>query len=199
MADRLADHIFNLKFAAKGLYRQAAKTEREEKTELEKIRKALAAGKQDRATTFSENAIRKRNEQAQMLQSASRIEAVVSRLQTVQKTNNVVAIMGQVVKALDAALSKADPEAVSNAMDTFERQFENLDIRTSCVEEAMQNSVSKNIPSEQVKELIQQVADANNLDVSMSFENRAPKQKAPEQKVASQTEQLDQRLALLKK
>jgi hypothetical protein len=54
--------IFNLKFTAKQLSRAAIKSEKEEKSERLKIKKAIEKGNMEGAKIYAQNAIRKKNE-----------------------------------------------------------------------------------------------------------------------------------------
>jgi hypothetical protein len=57
-----AEHLFNLRFAAKELQRNAKKCEKDEKTEKNKLKLAIQKGNTENARIHAENAIRKKNE-----------------------------------------------------------------------------------------------------------------------------------------
>lgn len=71
-----------LKMTSKSLQRQSKKCEKEEKSEKLKVKKAIEKGNMDGARIYAENAIRKRSEQMNYLRLASRLDAVVARLDT---------------------------------------------------------------------------------------------------------------------
>eukprot|EP00873_Tetraselmis_striata_P034081 jgi/Tetstr1/454345/TSEL_004023.t1 len=167
--DKLLDQIFNLKFTAKQLNRQAAKCEKEEKAEKNKVKKAIEKGNMEGAKIYAQNAIRKKTEQINYLRLASRLDAVVSRLDTQAKMNMVNKNMAGIVKTLEKTLNSANLEKVSQVMDQFERQFENLDVQTEFVENAMGNQANLSTPEDQVNELVMQVADEHNLEVAMDM------------------------------
>ena len=83
--DKLLDQIFNLKFTSKQLVRSAKKCEKEEKEEKNKVKKAIEKGNVEGAKIYAQNAIRKKTEQLNYLKLSSRLDAVVSRLDTQQK------------------------------------------------------------------------------------------------------------------
>lgn len=83
--DKLLDQIFNLKFTSKQLVRQSRKSEKEEKSEKLKIKKAIEKGNIDGAKIYAQNAIRKKNEALNYMRLGSRLDAVVSRLDTQAK------------------------------------------------------------------------------------------------------------------
>lgn len=84
----MQDQIFNLKFTAKQLSRAAIKCGKEEKSEMLKIKKAIEKGNLPGAKIYTQNTIRKKNEQLNYMMLASRLDAVVSRLETQVRTNH---------------------------------------------------------------------------------------------------------------
>jgi charged multivesicular body protein 1 len=94
---------------------------------------------------------------------------VVSRLETQAKMTTIHKSFAGIVKSLDRALASNNLEQVSTTMDQFERQFENLDVQSECVEAAMSASTSLTTPPEQVAALLQQVAEEHNLELSLDL------------------------------
>ncbi len=101
-----------------------------------------------------------------MLRLASRLDGVVSRLETQAKMNLVNKDMAGIVKSLEKSLNANKLEKVSETMDMFEKQFENLDVRTEFVEQAMGNTTALSTPPEEVAGLMQQIADEHGLELS---------------------------------
>ena len=85
-----------------------------------------------------------------MLRLASRLDGVVARLETQAKMNAVNADMSGIVKSLEKSLNTNNLEKVSETMDEFEKQFENLDVQTEFVEQAMGNTSALSTPPEDV-------------------------------------------------
>ncbi|GBL90849.1 Charged multivesicular body protein 1a [Araneus ventricosus] len=117
------------------------------------------------AKIYAENAIRKKNEALNYLRMSSKIDAVSSKVQSALTMKGVTKNMGSVVKALDKAINSMDLQKVSAVMEQFEQQFEDLDVRTSVVEDAMGSATTTSTPLAQVDSLIQQVAEENGLDI----------------------------------
>ncbi|KAI7837035.1 hypothetical protein COHA_009112 [Chlorella ohadii] len=195
--DKLLDQIFNLKFTSKQLVRAARKCEKEEKDEKLKIKKAIEKGNMDGAKIYAQNAIRKKNEALNYLRLGSRLDAVVSRLDQQAKMQVINKSMAGIVKSLDTALKANNLEKVASTMDAFERQFENLDVQSEFVEQAMQNQAVLSTPEDDVNMLVQQVADEHGLETGLSLP-QASGAKVPAQKVAAPEPDLAQRLAELK-
>ncbi|GIY56141.1 charged multivesicular body protein 1a [Caerostris darwini] len=126
---------------------------------------AIQQGNVESAKIYAENAIRKKNEALNYLRMASKIDAVQSKLQSALTMKGVTKNMGSVVKALDKAINSMDLQKVSAVMEQFEQQFEDLDVRTSVVEDALGSATTTSTPLAQVDSLIQQVAEENGLDI----------------------------------
>lgn len=170
MADRkLMDQIFNLKFTSKQLVRGSKRAEKDEKSEKLKVKKAIEKQNMDGAKIYAQNAIRKKNEALNYLRLASRLDAVVSRLDTQAKMQMVNKSMVGIVSALDRALANNNLEKMATTMDQFERQFENLDVQSEFVENAMSNQATLSTPEDEVNTLLQQVAEEHGLEVSLGL------------------------------
>mmetsp|Transcript_14835 Transcript_14835/g.64204 ORF Transcript_14835/g.64204 Transcript_14835/m.64204 type:complete len:210 (-) Transcript_14835:77-706(-) len=195
--DKLLDQIFNLKFTAKQLARTAAKCEREEKTLKAKVKTAIEKGNIEGAKIHAMDSIRKKNENLNMLRLASRLDGVVSRLETQHKMNMVNKNMSVIVKSLEQSLKDNNLEKVSENMDQFERQFENLDVQTEFVEQAMGNTTAATTPPEDVAKLMQEVADEHGLEFAANLPE-ANQEALPEAPAAQKEDVLSNRLAALR-
>ncbi|KAF2660530.1 hypothetical protein K491DRAFT_688279 [Lophiostoma macrostomum CBS 122681] len=151
--------LFNLKFTAKSLNRQALKAGKDETTEKKKLEKAMKQGHHDIARIYAQNAIRKQKEKLELLLLASRVDAVAGRVQTAVTMRQVTGNMGNVVKAMDVALKGMNLERISAVMDTFETQFEDLDVATGYYENATSSATAVGTPQEDVDRLMSQAAD----------------------------------------
>ncbi|MCO5573343.1 hypothetical protein L7F22_064765 [Adiantum nelumboides] len=197
--EKLLDQIMELKFTAKSLQRQARKCEKEEKAEKLKVKKAIEKGNMDGARIYAENAIRKRTEQLNMLRLSSRLDAVVSRLDTQAKMNVINKSMASIVRTLDSSLATNNLQKMSETMDAFERQFVNMEVQAEFVESAMAGSTSLSTPEDEVNVLMQQVADDYGLEISVGLPqpaNGAPV--AVQESKVSEEDDLSRRLADLK-
>ncbi|GFQ96288.1 charged multivesicular body protein 1a [Trichonephila clavata] len=161
----MQDLLFQLRFSSKQLERLSKRAEKDEKVQRNKIKKAIQQGNMEGAKIYAENAIRKKNESLNYLRMASKVDAVSSKVQSALTMKGVTKNMGYVVKALDKAINSMDLQKVSAVMEQFEQQFEDLDVRTSVVEDAMGSATTTSTPLAQVDSLIQQVAEENGLDI----------------------------------
>ncbi|KAB1253484.1 Charged multivesicular body protein 1b-2 [Camelus dromedarius] len=152
-------HLFNLKFAAKELNRNAKKCDKEEKAEKAKIKKAIQKGNTEVARIHAENAIRQKNQAINFLRMSARVDAVAARVQTAVTMGKVTKSMAGVVKSMDATLRSMNLEKISALMDKFEQQFETLDVQTQQMEDTMSSTTTLTTPQNQVDMLLQEMAD----------------------------------------
>ena len=135
---------------------------------------------------------------APLLQLGSRLDAVVSRLETQSKMSMINKSFAGIVTSLDRALSSNNLESVSQTMDTFERQFENLDVQSECVEAAMTSSMALSTPPDQVDALLTQVAEEHNLQLTLDMPATAPGVSLSSPAAAVANDDLEKRLEMLK-
>ena len=129
----------------------------------------------------------------------SRIDAVGSRIETAVRMGQLTKGMQGVVKGMDVGLASMNVEQLSKTMDKFEKQFEDLDVKSAYMDDAMNATTATSTPVDQVDQLISAVADQNNLELGEAFMEAGPlKQKVPEKQATTGTDDLEARLANLK-
>lgn len=191
-------HLFNLKFAVKELERNSKKCEKEERVEKTKCKKAIQKGNMEGARIHAENAIRQKNQALNYLRMSARIDAVASRVQSALTTRRVTQSMAGVVKAMDAAMNSMNLEKISGLMDKFESQFEDLDVQSSYMENAMSQTTTTTVPQSDVENLMQQVADEAGLELNMELPEGQMGSVGASTQVSQEQDELTQRLARLR-
>lgn len=189
----LEQSLFQLKFTAKLLNKQASKAAKEEIQEKAKVKKAMTQGNNDIAQLYAQNAIRKANERVNLLRLSSRIDAVASRVQTAVTMRSVTGNMTTVIKGMDKALQTMNLERISLVMDKFENQFEDLDALTNYYESATNNVNALTTPQEQVDELMSQIADEAGIEMKQGLNETKVEINSPPVSVI--TEEKEDRLA----
>ncbi|KAI9472611.1 Snf7 family [Coemansia mojavensis] len=186
--------VFNLKFLAKTLKRQSKTCMKDHDKETREVKKAMKSNNIEIARIHASNAIRKKNESINLLRLSSRIDAAASRIDTAAKMQRVTGSMGKVVGEIDRALQKnMNLDKVSQIMDTFESQSENLDLHAKYMEESMNSTTTMTTPQEEVDTLLQKVADEAGLEMSQELGGvHVPQEPLPED------DRLNERLANLR-
>jgi charged multivesicular body protein 1 len=165
---------------------------------------AIKEGNHEGARIYGQDAIREKNQALNHLKMASRIDACGSRIETAVRMNQVTSSMKGVVKGMDVGLKSMNIDEISRVMDKFEQQFEDLDVKTQYMEGAMNATTATSTPAEQVDELVQKVADANDLELGDAFREAGPIGKkvpsltAAPKKEEGVTDDLEARLANLR-
>ncbi|EDO41077.1 predicted protein, partial [Nematostella vectensis] len=198
MSSQMEKHLFNLKFAAKNLERNAKKCEKEEKAEKLKLKKAIQKGNMEGAKIHGENAIRQKNQSLNFMRMSSRIDAVAQRVQTAVTMKQVTSSMGGVVKSMDAALKSMNLEKVSALMDKFEKQFEDLDVQSAAMDNAMSSTTTLTVPQGQVDSLMQQVADEAGLELNLELPGSQQQGIGSASAASAEQDELSSRLAKLR-
>lgn len=192
-------HLFNLKFASKDLERNAKKCEKSEREEKVKLKKAIQKGNLEGAKIHAENSIRQKNQSLNYRRMSARIDAVAARVQTALTTKQVTTSMAGVVKSMESAMKSMNLEKVSQLMDRFETQFENLDVQSQVMESTMCNSSTLTTPQNQVDSLMQEVADEAGLELNMDLPSaQASAIGTPSQQASAEQDELSSRLAKLR-
>jgi charged multivesicular body protein 1 len=75
----------------------------------------MKQGHGDIARIYAQNAIRKQHEKLNLLQLASRVDAVAGRVQTAVTMRQITGNMMKVNRSLDVAMKSMSPERVSHA------------------------------------------------------------------------------------
>lgn len=190
-------HLFNLKFAAKELERNSKKCVKQEKLEKQKAKSCIQNGQIESAKIHAENAIRQKNQSINYLRMAARVDAVASRVQTAVTTKKVTTSMGGVVKAMDSAMKSMNLEKISGIMDTFEKQFEDLDVQSSYMENTMSSTTTVSTPQNEVDHLMQQIADEAGLELNLELPQPSSNP-ATSTAVSQEQDELTKRLAQLR-
>lgn len=185
------------------MQRASKKCEKNEKAAVTKLKKAIQQGNSEGARIYAQDAIREKNQALNCLRLGSRIDAVASRLETAVRMNSVTSSMKGVVKGMDKGLASMDVDKISNIMDKFEQQFEDLDVKAAYMDTAMNATTASATPVDQVDELVKMVADENNLKLGDEFGSMLPvgKIKEPEKKEEEEVpvqDDLEARLANLR-
>jgi len=195
--EKMEKSLFNLKFASKNLSRESKKCEKEEKAEKAKVKTAIQKNNTEGARIHAENAIRNHNQALNYLRMSARVDAVAARVQTALQTQRVTKNMVNVCRAMEGAMASMNLEKITEMMDRFEQQFENLDVQSNMMESTMQGTTTQFVPENDVNQLMQQQADEAGIELNLALphaENKTLQTTAVSQK----EDDLSTRLAALR-
>lgn len=161
----LADTVMDIRLASKQLEAASRRAEKDEKKERGKVAKAISKGNKEGAQIYAQNAIRKKHEALNYLKLASKMDAVASRLDTAEKSQQMSQNISRTIPQLNKALTDMTPEKMAQNMEKFEKIFEDLDVRTEYMANAIDSTTATATPVGQFDELIQQVGEEHALNV----------------------------------
>ncbi|CAF0917488.1 unnamed protein product [Rotaria sordida] len=192
MSDKLA---FQFKMQTKMLERQAISHDKQEKIERDKVKKALMKGNIEAGKIHAENAIRHHSESLNCKRMAARVDGVQARVANSAAQRQMAASLKQTVALMSKVTANMPLTETSKLMDSLEKNFEDLEVKTKVMDDAMQNATSVQQPVDQVANLMQEMADEAGIELNLNIPS-APSTVA----AAARTEQdeLTQRLAKLR-
>mmetsp|Transcript_90058 Transcript_90058/g.110222 ORF Transcript_90058/g.110222 Transcript_90058/m.110222 type:complete len:212 (-) Transcript_90058:29-664(-) len=161
---KMNKQLFQLRFTAKQLVRESKKCDKDVKANKKKCKKAMEKGNMEGARIYAENAIRQHNQSLNYLKLSSRIDAVAARVNTAVQMGKLNKQMTKIVGSMSSVMKTMDVERISSVMDKFEDQFENLDLTSKMMENAIDTTTSQTMPETQVDGLMSQIADENGLE-----------------------------------
>jgi charged multivesicular body protein 1 len=198
---QLFEQIFELKFLMKQLNQHAKKCEQEEKSQKKKAKAAMEKGNLETARMYASNAIRKKNESTNYVQLASRLDAVISRLDQQSTLAQVDASASGITKSINKLLSKVSTDKMANNMQEFTGAMTELDVATSTMEKAMGEQAAFLHDESGVTELLRQLEDENGMNLKQQLpQNRNGKVQNAENAEGVEQEENDflNQLALLR-
>mmetsp|Transcript_15297 Transcript_15297/g.21407 ORF Transcript_15297/g.21407 Transcript_15297/m.21407 type:complete len:206 (+) Transcript_15297:116-733(+) len=191
----LEKQLMNLTMAAKGMERQSRTAEKNEKKHKDMIKKCLQKGNQEGAKIHAESAIREKNQQLHYLKLAARLQGVCSRIETAVAMQNVTISMKGVVKGLDRAMHAMNLAQVTDLLDKFEKQQEDIDVKMDTMDATFQSTSVQYTNQTEVEDLMTQVSEEHGLEMDKGIADAGKATVAP---ATGQQDELQERLAALR-
>ncbi|KAJ1427346.1 Snf7-domain-containing protein [Ochromonadaceae sp. CCMP2298] len=162
----LEDDLITFKLTSKQFARSAKKCDKNMETQKQKLKKAMEQGNMEGARIYAQNVIREKNQSLNFLRLGSRIDAVASRLETAIRMQQINSAMSQTVKGMSNAMKSMKVEQIASTMEEFEKNFEDMDVRSGYMESTMESTTSMTTPPEEVDTLMKMVADEAGLELA---------------------------------
>lgn len=125
----------------------------------------MEKGNLDGARIHAEAAIREKNQSLNYLRLSGRVDAIAQRIESAARMKAVTKNMKNVVTSMNKVIKQSlDVDKLTKVMDTFEQQFEDIDIASKTMENAMQSSMAVTTPESEVNTLLHMVADEYGLE-----------------------------------
>ncbi|KAJ2547701.1 hypothetical protein EV175_005113 [Coemansia sp. RSA 1933] len=179
-------------FTAKSLNRQSKKCIKDTKTERTRLKKAIKEGNMAIARVYASNVIRNEKDAVDLAMLSSRVSAIANRVQRAMTMQRTAGSLGNMTRGLDRAMESMNLEMITKVMDKLESQFEDLDVQTEYMGEAISGATAVSTPQDDIDTLMQQVADEAGLELNQELNVMEAPQELPKE------EELTERLARLR-
>jgi charged multivesicular body protein 1 len=160
------DTIFEFKMMAKSFNKESNKAATQEKALLKKTKEAMERGDYEGAKVAAADAIRRKNDIKRYKVLSSKIETISQRLEAAYKNMTLTNSMKQLIEQMVGAAGTMDMVKINETMENFEKMFDNLDVNSEMMNQVFDN-VNAGVTNEtEVNQLLQQVADENNMQIN---------------------------------
>jgi charged multivesicular body protein 1 len=147
---RLEDIAFNMKVASKTWEREANKMHAKCELAEKKVLKEVKVNNMEMANAITQEAMSLKNQSNQYRRMAMKLNAVALRVDQALRMKQFTKQLSQVTMEMDDVLQSMDSAKVEKTMDIFVKQFEDLDVSTSVVSEALDKQSEATTNQEEV-------------------------------------------------
>ena len=99
---------------------------------------------------------------------------------------------------MEGAMKSMNLEKISQLMDRFESQFENLDVQTQVMDSTMQGTTTQMVPENDVNMLLQKQADEAGIELNQQLPDSGQQTLQNTTIVSEEQDDLTKRLAALR-
>ena len=118
----------------------------------------------ENAKVFAENVIRNRKEAINLRRFGVKMGALSAKLESAHRTQEMSKQISQSVPLLQKAMKQMDSIGVAGSIGDFEKVFEDLDVKTGDINQAMDNIYSTSIDNGEVMDLLNQMKDQQTME-----------------------------------
>jgi len=158
----------------------------------------MQKGWTEAAKSHAESSIRCKNEMFNYIKLGARFDAIASRVQTAMDTQQTATSMNEISGLLTQIDKTMNLQEISSIMDNFETKCEDMDLKTTFMDQAVNSASAATMPTNQVDSLMSEIADENGLEFQSELAD-APLQNTNKAKDTNKDEEDDlaKRLAAL--
>ena len=118
----------------------------------------------ENAKVFAENVIRNRKEAINLRRFGVKMGALSAKLESAHRTQEMSKQISNSVPLLQKAMKQMDSIGVAGSIGDFEKVFEDLDVKTGDINQAMDNIYSTSIDNGEVMQLLNQMRDQQTME-----------------------------------
>ena len=161
--------LIDLKLASKQLSGQSKRCGIEAKKEEARVGQALKNKNPEAARIHASNVIRKRQEAANLLRLASRVDGLASRFGSALARNTVTSSMASLVQEMDRAVAADNLGQMMETVDRFERTMEDGDLAGEVIASAIDRAAATTAPADEVEALMMEVGEQVGIEVQLQL------------------------------
>ena len=118
----------------------------------------------ENAKVFAENVIRNRKEAINLRRFGVKMGALSAKLESAHRTQEMSKQISSSVPLLKKAMKQMDAIGAAGSIGDFEKVFEDLDVKTGELNDAMDNVYSTSIDNGEVMDLLNQMRDQQTME-----------------------------------
>ncbi|GKT32965.1 Snf7 family like protein [Aduncisulcus paluster] len=163
------DFAFELKMNSKQLQREASKAKQDEAKYKTKVLACIKEGDRATAEIHAQSCIRCKQQALKMTRLGARMEAVAMQLKSAAVMQGTAQMMGQTAGMLSSAMASMDMEQLGRIMDKCEEQFEELEIKSRVMDDALGKQAITGASSQSVGQMMTEIAEEAKIDLATAL------------------------------
>lgn len=187
--------------ATRGIEREIAGLQLEEKRLLAEIKRTAKTGNQAATTILARQLIRLRQQIAKLQSSRAQMRGIGTHTQAMHANTAVAAGIKGASKAMGVMNKQMAPAQQLKVMQDFQRQSAQMDMTTEMMSDSIDDALDNDEAEDETEELTNQVLDEIGVDIASQLSS-APKGKiagkSQESAESSEVDELEKRLAALR-
>lgn len=193
--------------ATRGIERQIASLEMEEKKLVAEIKKTAKTGNEAATKILARQLVRLRQQIVTLQGSRAQIRGVATHTQALYASTSLSTGMKGATKAMSAMNKQMAPTKQAKVIRQFQQESAQLDMTIEMMSESIDETLDKDEAEEETEELTNQVLDEIGVDIASQLSS-APKGRIASKKVenaappssqSTDVEDLEKRLASLRR
>ncbi|XP_060192096.1 vacuolar protein sorting-associated protein 2 homolog 2-like [Lycium barbarum] len=194
--------------ATRGIEREIASLQMEEKKLVAEIKKTAKTGNEAATKILARQLVRLRQQIVNLQGSRAQIRGVATHTQALYASTSMSTGMKGATKAMTAMNKQMAPAKQVKVIREFQKQSSQLDMTIEMMSESIDETLDKDEAEEETEELTNQVLDEIGVDIASQLSS-APKGRIASKKVenvappssdtAADVEELEKRLASLRR
>ena len=201
----LFDAQIEIRMASKQMKRESFKADKSEKAERKKVAdvniystQAIAKGQLDIAKIHAESAIKNKQNAISLERLGARLEAVADKIASANAMKNISEQLSRNVPLLQRAIKSMDKLGLGQSMEEFQKIFEDLEVKSEDMGQALDNVHQGSLDQNEVDTLIKQIADEHNLELGKELGSAGTDKIGQENGAKTDMNSLENRLNNLK-